>query len=49
MDGFRKDVKSSMKPIYYRVQVGAFTNEQNAKNLLTKLKQAGFKGHIKRG
>lgn len=49
MDGFRKDVKSSMNPIYYRVQVGAFTNEQNAKNLLTKLKQAGFKGYIKRG
>lgn len=46
MDGFRKDVKSAMNPIRYRVQVGAFSNEQNAKNLLTKLKKAGFEGFI---
>lgn len=46
MDGFRKDVKAAMNPIIYRVQVGAFTNEQNAKNLLTKLKKAGFEGFI---
>jgi hypothetical protein len=46
MDGFRRDVKAAMNPTYYRVQVGAFTNEQNAKNLLTKLKQAGFDGFI---
>jgi hypothetical protein len=49
MDGFRKDVKAAMNPVIYRVQVGAFFNEQNAKNLLTKLKQAGFDGFIKRG
>lgn len=46
MDGFRKDVKAAMKKTIYRVQVGAFTNEQNAKNLLTKLKKAGFDGFI---
>ena len=46
MDGFRKDVKAAMNPTIYRVQVGAFSNEQNAKNLLTKLKQAGFDGFI---
>ena len=47
MDGLRKDVKSVMNKTIYRVQVGAFSNEQNAKNLLTKLKQAGFDGFIK--
>lgn len=46
MDGFRQDVKAAMKKPIYRVQVGAFQNEQNAKNLLTKLKQAGFEGFI---
>ena len=46
MDGFRKDVKSAMNKTIYRVQVGAFTKEQNAKNLLAKLKQAGFDGFI---
>lgn len=46
MDGFRQDVKAAMKKPVYRVQVGAFQNEQNAKNLLTKLKQAGFEGFI---
>ena len=46
MDGFRKDVKAAMNPTIYRVQVGAFSNEQNAKNLLTKLKNAGFDGFI---
>ena len=46
MDGFRKDVKAAMKKTIYRVQVSAFTNEQNAKNLLTKLKKAGFDGFI---
>ena len=46
MDGFRKDVKSAMTPSYYRVQVGAFSNKQNAENLLAKLKQAGFEGFI---
>lgn len=49
MDGFRKDVKSSMGSTVYRVQVGAFYDEQNAKNLLADLKKAGFKGYIKRG
>lgn len=49
MDGFRKDVKAAMKKTIYRVQVGAFTNEQNAKNLLDKIKQAGFDGFITQG
>jgi hypothetical protein len=49
MDGFRKDVKAAMNPTIYRVQVGAFSNEQNAKNLLAELKRAGFSGFIKRG
>lgn len=46
MDGFRKDVKAAMNPSYYRIQVGAFQNKQNAENLLAKLKQAGFEGFI---
>lgn len=46
MDGFRRDVKAAMTPTIYRVQVGAFENEQNAKNLLEKLKRAGFNGYI---
>lgn len=49
MDGFRKDVKAAMNPTIYRVQVGAFYNEQNAKNLLAKLKQAGFDGFVRKG
>ena len=47
MNGFRKDVQAAMNPSYYRVQVGAFSNKQNAENLLVKLKQAGFDGYIK--
>ena len=46
MDGFRKDVKAAMNPTYYRVQVGAFSKEQNAKNLLAELKKKGFEGFI---
>ena len=46
MDTFREDVKSAMTPTLYRVQVGAFSNKQNAENLLTKLKKAGFDGFI---
>ena len=46
MDGFRKDVKAAMTPTIYRVQVGAFSKKQNAENLLTKLKKAGFEGFI---
>lgn len=49
MDGFRRDVKAAMNPTIYRVQVGAFSNKQNAENLLIKLKKAGFNGYIKRG
>ena len=49
MDGFRQDVKAAMSPVYYRVQVGAFQKEQNAKNLLTELKKAGFDGFITKG
>ena len=47
MDGFRKDVKMALTKPIYRVQVGAFSNKQNAENLLAKLKQAGFEGYIK--
>jgi hypothetical protein len=46
MDGFRQDIKSAMSPSYYRVQVGAFSNKQNAEKLLIKLKNAGFEGFI---
>jgi N-acetyl-anhydromuramyl-L-alanine amidase AmpD len=46
MDSFRRDVKAAMNKPIYRVQVGAFYNEENAKNLLTKLKKAGFEGFI---
>ena len=46
MDGFRKDVKAAMDKPVYRVQVGAFHSEQNAKNLLATLKKAGFEGFI---
>ena len=46
MDGFKKDVKAAMGQVYYRVQVGAFSNKKNAENLLAKLKQAGFEGFI---
>ena len=46
MDGFRKDVKAAMTKTIYRVQVGAFSNEQNAKNLLAQIRQAGFDGFI---
>ena len=46
MDRFRADVKAAMTPTKYRVQVGSFTNRQNAENLLAKLKKAGFEGFI---
>jgi len=46
MDGFRKDVKAAMTPKYYKVQVGAFTNRQNAEKLLIRLEKAGFEGFI---
>ena len=46
MDGFRKDVKAAMSKPVYRVQVGAFHDEQNAKNLVAKLKKAGFEGFV---
>ena len=48
MDGFRKDVKAAMKTTTYKVQVGAFSNEKNAKNLLEELKKKGFDGIIVR-
>ena len=46
MDGFRADVKATMNPSKYKVQVGSFSNKKNAENLLTKLKKAGFEGFI---
>ena len=32
---------------YYRVQVGAFSNKENAEELLKRVKAAGFEGYIK--
>ncbi|MCD8500737.1 MAG: SPOR domain-containing protein [Bacillaceae bacterium] len=32
---------------YYRVQVGAFSNKENAEALLKRVKEAGFEGYIK--
>lgn len=49
MNGFRQDVKSTIDKPIYRVQVGAFQKEQNAKNLLAELKKAGFEGFITKG
>ena len=46
MDGFRRDVKAAMNPTIYRVQVGAFSNKENAEKLLIKLKKAGVDGFI---
>lgn len=46
IDTFRQDVKSAMNPTIYRVQVGAFSNRQNAEKLLINLKKAGFEGFI---
>jgi cell division protein FtsN len=46
MDGFRKDVKEAMNPVTYKVQVGSFSKESNAKNLLAELKKKGFEGFI---
>lgn len=43
MDTFRKDVKNKMNTGLYKVQVGAFKSEINAKNLVKKLHDAGFK------
>lgn len=42
------EVESEIKPTkYYRVQVGAFSNKENAEGLLKKLKATGFDGIIK--
>ena len=46
MNGFRQDVKAAMNPTIYRVQVGAFSNKQNAEKLLINLKKLGFEGFI---
>ena len=35
------------EPALYRVQVGAFTQLENAKDLLERLEKAGFKGYIR--
>ncbi|MGI5872952.1 MAG: N-acetylmuramoyl-L-alanine amidase [Bacillota bacterium] len=42
------EVELEVRPTkYYRVQVGAFSNKENAEGLLKKLKAAGFDGIIK--
>ena len=41
------DLEGSIEQKYYRVQVGAFKSETNAKNLQAKLKTAGFNVIIK--
>lgn len=53
MDGFREDVKAAMSgkpsqnaPIKYRVQVGAYSELENAEAKVTALKNAGFDAFI---
>lgn len=42
------EVELEVRPTkYYRVQVGAFSNKENAEGLLKKLKATGFDGIIK--
>lgn len=43
MKTFRQDVKKEMDNKLYKVQVGAFKSEINAKTLVKKLQDAGFK------
>jgi len=38
--------KPPEQPVRYRAQVGAYTLENNAKNMVTKLQRAGFEGCI---
>lgn len=49
LDCIAKNIKSADtdEPKYYRVQVGAYSSEQNAKTMVQKLKEAGFNGIIK--
>lgn len=35
------------KPRYYKVQVGAFSEQSNADDMLKRLKEAGFDGYVK--
>lgn len=39
--------KQTVDTKYYRVQVGAFSEKENAEDLLGKIKAAGFKGFVK--
>lgn len=41
--------KKTESSTLYRVQVGSFKDKKNAKNLITKLKKAGFSGIIVKG
>lgn len=43
----KKDESTTSADKYYRVQVGAFANKDNAENTLKKIKAAGFDGIIK--
>lgn len=45
-DNTTKSETATEKKVLYRVQVGAFSNKQNAVNMLNKLKKAGFDGFI---
>ena len=48
VDRIRDDIEEDIQPKkYYRVQVGAFTNRENAENLMKELTKAGFKCHVK--
>jgi N-acetylmuramoyl-L-alanine amidase CwlA len=50
MDTFRQAVKNAMtkteSDVLYCVQVGAYSEKDNANNMLSKLKKAGFDGFI---
>ena len=43
-DNIEEDIQSKK---YYRVQVGAFSNRENAENLMKELMKAGFKCYVK--
>lgn len=46
--GLKKNEKTNAEKEVYRVQVGAFHDEKNAKELMEKLKKVGFDGYIKK-
>ena len=48
VDRIRDDIEEEIQPKkYYRVQVGAFSNRENAENLMKELTKSGFKCYVK--